>query len=36
MLKLVFVPEPGAGAMLASGVVALGLLYRAHHPRARR
>jgi hypothetical protein len=36
MLKLVFVPEPGAGLMLASGVAALGLLYRAHRPRARR
>jgi hypothetical protein len=29
-MKLVFVPEPGAWLMLATGISALGLLYRAN------
>jgi hypothetical protein len=35
VMKLVFVPEPEAGLMLAAGISALGLLYRVNGQRGR-
>jgi hypothetical protein len=35
VMKLVFVPEPEAWLMLATGISALGLLYRANGQRGR-